>query len=366
MGINYIICAAGEGRRFRPYTRTPKPLITLKGRSMLEWSLFSLPILEKDNIVILTQDKHKVESSIGQVIRNKYPFNKISFVEINELTRGQLETTLLAKPYCDLDKSIAIYNCDTYYQSSNFLNLAQDESIEGIIPCAQTSGDSWSFCKVDENMNLIGIAEKERISPYASVGLYYFRRAALFFSEAQDYINSFNQDQEIYVAPFYQRYQEKGERIVVDEVDSFYPMGTPEQLNDFWKVDKPLFLKENPRGLLVFDLDNTITIEKSETPYSDKKPNIEFIKKMHEYKEQGFSIVLHTARRMKTCRNNEGEVIANIGRTTLEWLQKHNVPFDGIKFGKPYAENGFYIDDKAIRPSEFMKLNYEELMNTIE
>jgi len=37
------------------------------------------------------------------------------------------------------------------------------------------------------------------------------------------------------------------------------------------------------------------------------------------------------------------------------------VPFDGLRFGKPFAENGFYVDDRAIRPDEFLKLTEEEI-----
>ena len=37
----------------------------------------------------------------------------------------------------------------------------------------------------------------------------------------------------------------------------------------------------------------------------------------------------------------------------VNWLNKHDVPFDEIHIGKPWCgDDGFYVDDKAIRPDE--------------
>ena len=46
----------------------------------------------------------------------------------------------------------------------------------------------------------------------------------------------------------------------------------------------------------------------------------------------------------------------------MEWLQRHEVPFDEIYVGKPWCgHEGFYVDDKAIRPDEFAKLSYDQI-----
>ena len=47
----------------------------------------------------------------------------------------------------------------------------------------------------------------------------------------------------------------------------------------------------------------------------------------------------------------------------LEWLAKWDVPYDEILFGKPWPRSkGFYIDDRAIRPDEFVRLSHAEVM----
>ena len=48
---------------------------------------------------------------------------------------------------------------------------------------------------------------------------------------------------------------------------------------------------------------------------------------------------------MKTHKGNLGGVIADIGRVTFDTLEKFDIPYDELYFGKPHAH--FYIDDNA-------------------
>lgn len=81
----------------------------------------------------------------------------------------------------------------------------------------------------------------------------------------------------------------------------------------------------------------------------------------------GFSIVINTARNMRTYEGNVGKINANTLPIIIEWLNKHEVPYDEIYTGKPWCGfEGFYVDDKAIRPAEFIKYSYEELLEIIK
>ena len=171
---------------------------------------------------------------------------------------------------------------------------------------------------------------------------------------------------EIYVAPLYQDYIEEGLDIRICDVDLFKPMGTPDQVENYWNVKmRDLIIDNSSRQSIVVDLDNTITIEEPSVPYAKKKPNLEVISKLHEYKKMGFKIIINTARRMKTHRNDESLILKDVGEDTLTWLKKNDVPYDGLKFGKPFAENGFYVDDKSVRPNEFLEMSSEELLNLV-
>lgn len=114
------------------------------------------------------------------------------------------------------------------------------------------------------------------------------------------------------------------------------------------------------------DLDNTITIE-SKLPYEQKEPNKAVIDKLHQYKELGFGIAIYTARNMNTYNGNVGLINTNTLPVIIGWLNKHNVPFDEIFVGKPWCgTDGFYVDDKAIRPAEFTELTYEQIRELVK
>lgn len=117
---------------------------------------------------------------------------------------------------------------------------------------------------------------------------------------------------------------------------------------------------------LIVDLDGTITTANT-SDYRKVDPNADVIHKLRQYKEAGFTIVVSTARNMRTYEGNVGKININTLPIITEWLDKHQVPYDEILVGKPWCgHEGFYIDDKAIRPSEFAKLDLEEIYKLLE
>ncbi len=113
---------------------------------------------------------------------------------------------------------------------------------------------------------------------------------------------------------------------------------------------------------IVIDLDGTLTFDEPEVPYKSKKPRRDVIAKLHQYKQQGFEIVVLTARNMRTYSGNVGKINVHTLPTILEWLQANEVPFDEVVVGKPWSGYmGFYVDDRAVRPDEFVNLTPAEL-----
>lgn len=118
---------------------------------------------------------------------------------------------------------------------------------------------------------------------------------------------------------------------------------------------------------LIVDIDMTLTKGKGEIGYSDALVNHELVGKLKEYQKSGFTIVLNTSRNMNSYENNIGKINKNTLPVILKWLEENNIPYDEIYVGKPWCgHEGFYIDDKAIRPSEFMKYSYQEIIDILE
>ena len=120
--------------------------------------------------------------------------------------------------------------------------------------------------------------------------------------------------------------------------------------------------------VIVMDIDGTLCeIKSKEQPYLDVIPKFNILEKLNKMKQEGFYIILYTSRQMRTYDGNIGKINANTGKILFQWLEKYDVPFDEIYFGKPWCgKNGFYVDDKAIRPSEFAKLSYDEIIKLLE
>lgn len=112
---------------------------------------------------------------------------------------------------------------------------------------------------------------------------------------------------------------------------------------------------------LIMDLDNTIT-STSDGDYYNSKPIEGVIEKIRTYKAQGFEIVISSSRNMRTYDGNVGKININTIPVIIEWLNRYEVPYDELYIGKPWCGfDGFYVDDRAIRPDEFISLTYSEI-----
>ena len=111
---------------------------------------------------------------------------------------------------------------------------------------------------------------------------------------------------------------------------------------------------------IVIDLDGTICpIKKPGESYADLEPFPEAAARIRVLRAAGHYIIIQTARNMATCDSNLGRVMKNVGKVTLDWLDRHGIEYDEIYFGKPNAE--VYIDDRAFRFSDWDGVSEEVL-----
>jgi len=117
---------------------------------------------------------------------------------------------------------------------------------------------------------------------------------------------------------------------------------------------------------LVMDLDGTLTIEDPRTPYAARLPNLAVVEKLRQYKAAGFEIAIYTARNMRTHEKSIGRINALTLPIVIDWLKRHDIPFDELHVGKPWAgPQGFYVDDRAVRPHEFATLTHAEILQLL-
>ena len=122
-------------------------------------------------------------------------------------------------------------------------------------------------------------------------------------------------------------------------------------------------MSEGKQLTFVVDIDGTLCpIKKKEEKYEELVPYRGIVDRLQEYKEAGARIVLYTSRNMNSYHGNLGLINANTAKVLLKWLDDWEVPYDEILYGKPWPGHlGFYIDDRAVRPDEFMRMNVDEM-----
>jgi dTDP-glucose pyrophosphorylase len=230
--MKVIVPMAGRGSRFKNVGEmTPKPLIPVLGKPMLYWALKSIDGIEYSQLVFIALKEHEVNFGLKTLLHELYG-NNVTLILIDEVTEGQLCTVLAAEEHLNSSEDILITSSDTFVKSKIGEHISRKaDDCAGLISVANLPGDRWSFAKVDDTGRVVEVAEKRRISNYASTGLYYFANGYDFLTEAKRIIENKEKTQgEYYVIPVYQKFIERGLKVEISLADEVYDMGTPASL----------------------------------------------------------------------------------------------------------------------------------------
>ena len=237
--MNFLITMAGEGRRFREAGyELPKMLIEAKGKTLLEWSIDSLPLNLCSRLIFVAQQKHEDEFQISRKIISLYNarVKSLHFKFIDKLTRGQSETACLAKHLVDLSQPLLIFNIDTQFSSSSLEKNLLRKNIDGVLGAFYSEEPRFSFAALNDQGFVTKTAEKEVISSHALTGLYHFTYPEDFFEAAGSaFAKNETTKGEYYIAPLYNHLISKGRKLIVDVANEVNILGRPEELKIFLK-----------------------------------------------------------------------------------------------------------------------------------
>lgn len=230
---------AGKGSRFiRAGYNLPKFLVQTHGTTIFEWAMKSLPLQLADQIIFICLKEHldnyqKIFTLIDKV-SNDIPYKIIDTLKV---TKGQLCSVMKAEEFIDNQKDLIIYNIDTYFISKTLkekLYSARNQNIDGVLGVFRDSSEKWSFAKIGLTGYVEKTAEKRVISHIALTGLYHFTRGSDFVRVAKKAIaDNLKVDGEFYIAPIYNLLIHERKKFIVDMVDEFWCIGTPEDLQYF-------------------------------------------------------------------------------------------------------------------------------------
>lgn len=117
--------------------------------------------------------------------------------------------------------------------------------------------------------------------------------------------------------------------------------------------------------VLVLDIDGTMCHLIGPTDaYADAEPVTDMVERVRSMHADGWYIIFNTSRRMRSLEGNVGAITAKVVPELVDWLQRHDIPFDEIHVGKPWAgRDGIYVDDRAVRPDEFLEMSEQQIID---
>ncbi|EPZ2458877.1 glycosyltransferase family 2 protein [Citrobacter youngae] len=242
MSLNVVITMAGRGSRFYDagYT-TPKYEIMAHNRSLFDWSMLSLKnFLTPDSRIIFVCLGENKSSDFVLRQTQALGLTNVYIVELTELTDGQATSAYLAREHWNPEWPLLIYNIDTYVKPNALAPSDIRPGSDGWVPCFQVPGDHWSFVKPGGDGWAVDLAEKQRISDYASIGLYWFNCANRyvdlydqFFSDPKNLVRG-----EKYIAPLYRQLIAEGGKVSLSnlQLSDVHVLGTPAELDRFLQL----------------------------------------------------------------------------------------------------------------------------------
>ena len=239
MSLNVVITMAGRGSRFYEAGYTvPKYEIIAHDRSLFEWSMLSLKnFLTSDSRVIFVCLEENKSSDFVLQKTKELGITDVHIIELEEITDGQATSAYLSREDWNPEWPLLIYNIDTYVKPHALQPRDIRPGSDGWVPCFKVPGEHWSFVKLGDDGWAVDLAEKQRISDYASIGLYWFSRAGRyvelydrFFSDPKNLVRG-----EKYIAPLYRQLIDEGGKVSLSDLHLFdvHVLGTPAELDRF-------------------------------------------------------------------------------------------------------------------------------------
>jgi capsule biosynthesis phosphatase len=343
--MNIIIPLGGLGERFKQEQYSfPKPLIMTLGKQMIFHLLDNLVLTDVDKVyMIINRDLEKYNFS--EIVKGKYP--RVVILYLDKQTEGAVETVLLGlNQMINAVGKAVLLDCDNFYTTDILKTLRSQDANSIVYFEDHQANPIYSYLLTDNKGVILQIKEKQKISNLANTGCYCFRDINQLKAYCVTTIEkNIRQRNEYYLSGLVQKMIDDGEIFLSNKVDieDYHCLGTPFQLKLY--CNKKVLEGEKKR--MCFDLDGTlVTMPRKVGDYSTVEPLIKNIEYLRFLKKIGHTIIIYTARRMKTFSGNVGKVIQDVGKITLDTLEKFGIPYDEIYFGKPYAD--FYIDDLAV------------------
>ncbi len=233
--MNIVIPMAGLGSRFKDAgIDTPKPLVVVDGKTLIEHAVTSLNIPGKYYFITRQYKDNNYNDEIIKVLDSL----NIRYTEIrlDHDQRGAADAALYAEKYINNDEELIITNCDQLlkWNSQQFLNLIT-VTAAGSVVLYDSDSPKDSYAEIKDG-KVIRIVEKDPISNDARIGVHYWKHGKYFVRSAKQLLVDRAWDKrEAYVSETYNYLIEDGHFIDYYKISSnlYICLGTPEHVDQY-------------------------------------------------------------------------------------------------------------------------------------
>lgn len=235
--VNVVIPMAGNGSRFQQQGyKLPKPLIEVNGKPMVQWVVDNIRFADVNaRYIFIVRKEHRQLYNLDKRLSEMVP--GCTIVDVEHVTEGAGCTVLLAKSFINNSDNLVIANSDQFleWNQNEFLAMARNNNVDGLISTFTSTHPKWSYAKHDESgIRICEVAEKNPISNCATSGVYFWKRGSDFVQCAESMIQkNIRVNNEFYVCPVYNEAIEKGLLIQSHNCTQMWGLGTPEDLDYF-------------------------------------------------------------------------------------------------------------------------------------
>ena len=251
--LRIIIPMAGLGSRFQKdgYVIQKPFLPMIEDRQL--WEEVVENLLPKNKDIREKTDVHLIVRKDQLTLFKNKP--NLYIHTVDSLTEGPACTVLTLKKIINDDIPLIIGNSDQFleWNSDEFLLASLHPDYDGCIstfyhPCPEDL--KWSYASLDKHGNVKEVAEKKYIGPYATTGIYAWKKGSDFVKYCEEMILYNDRvNSEFYVCPVYNYAINDSKNIRILNCSRFWGIGIPKDYINFIDNYKDLSLQEKYKSL---------------------------------------------------------------------------------------------------------------------
>ena len=235
--VNVVVPMAGAGSRLEGYSELPKPMILVKGHTILEHSLNSLDLNREHKFTFVVRDTHEEEFGVSEYIDKIMPYLGSHEIVITGETEGQACSVAKAIEG-KKDHPFVVLNADNYIDMDTiwfYEEIAKcNTGVVTVFPEPARTG-KWSYAELGVGDTVLRLKEKDPFTDTAVAGLFYFASSKKFL-ETLEFMQhpNYGHGEEYFISPLIQvmawRYKVYFKYFYIDKM---WSLGTSEEIQEF-------------------------------------------------------------------------------------------------------------------------------------